>query len=175
MNKTLQITSIASIIAIAAVFGVFASNIDTTPELGHAAMDIVDLDDQMIKSNYAIIGVVKEVGQPYPVKSEYAPRYFSDVIVTVEEDLYGTVTEKEITIRTHANISEEVTFTLGERALLFLVPGQPDSVEGEGVYVVSGMYQGKFTIEDGIAKDPKYEELTYNEINLKTQVISNRG
>ena len=175
MKKTLKIASIASIFAISAIFGMFASNIDTTPELGHASMDIVDLQDQVEKSDYAVIGVVKEVGQPYPVKSDYAPRYFGDVIFAVEEDLFGTVGEKEITIRTHANVAEEVNFKVGERALLFLVKSSAENVEGEGVYVVRGMFQGKFSIENGIVKDPKYEELTYDESDLKTQIISSKG
>ncbi|KER05404.1 hypothetical protein AAA799E16_01954, partial [Marine Group I thaumarchaeote SCGC AAA799-E16] len=106
---------------------------------------------------------------------EYAPRYFGDVIITVEEVLLGTIGEKEITIRTHANIAQEATFNVGERALLFLVKSTAENVEGEGVYVVSGMFQGKFDITDGIVKDPKYSELTYNETDLRQQIKSERG
>jgi len=177
MKKSLQITGIAGIIAIAAVFGIFASNMDTAPEMGRASLANLDLEDQMNKVDYAIIGVVKEVIQPYPDRNGNPdiPRYFGDVIITVEEVLKGEIIEKEITIRTQANIREEVTFTDGERALLFLVAGEPGSVEGEGVYVVSGMYQGKYTITDGIAQDPKYEDKTYIESDLRTQIISNRG
>ncbi len=176
MKKSiLQITGIAGIFAVAAVFGIFASTIDNPQPLSNSALSNLDLEDQINKVDHAIIGVVKEVVQPYPVKSEYAPRYFGDVIVTVEEDLYGTISEKEITVRTHANSRQTPTFEQGERVLLFLIPGHPDSVEGEGVYVVSGMYQGKFTIIDDIAQDPKYEDKSYNVDDLKTQVISSRG
>ena len=177
MKKLIQITSIVGILAIATVFGVIASNYDATPQLGSAALLSLDLEDQLNQTDYAIIGVVKEVGQPYPDKNahEGTSRYFSDVIVTVEEDLYGTITDKEITIRILELMRQSPKFEQGERALLFLEAGQPGSIQGEGVYVVSGMFQGKYTIQDGIVQDPKHEELTYNVNELKSQVISNRG
>lgn len=175
MKKSLQIAGIAGILVVGAVLGIFAANVDTNEEIGHASLIQVDLEDQIAKSEYAIIGTVKEVGEPYPVKSEYAPRYFSDAIIMVEEDILGTIDEKEITIRTHANIEEEVDFEVGERALLFLVKSSAENVEGDGVYVVSGMFQGKFEITNGIVKDPKYDELTYSEAELRQQIKSQRG
>lgn len=178
MKKSiLQITGIASIFVVATIFGVVASNIDNSMPIGSAALANLDLEDQIDKVDHAIIGIVKEAGKPYPDKNAHPdiPRYFGDVIVTVEEDLYGTISEKEITIRTHANMKQAPTFEQGERVLLFLIPGHPDSVEGEGVYVVSGMYQGKYAIKDGIAQDPKHEELIYNVNNLKSQIIQSRG
>lgn len=175
MKKSLQITGIASILVAGAVLGIFVANINTNEEMGHASLIQVDLEDQITKSEYAVIGTVKEVREPYPVKSEYAPRYFGDVIITVEEDLLGNIGEKEITVRTHANIEEEADFNVGERALLFLVKSSADNIEGEGVYVVSGMYQGKFEITNGIVKDPKYDELTYSEAELRQQIKSQRG
>jgi len=175
MKRSLQITGITSILVAGAVLGIFMANINTNEEMGHASLIQVDLGDQIVKSEYAVIGTVKKVGEPYPVKSEYAPRYFGDVIVTVEEELIGSMDEKEITIRTHPNIEEEADFHVGERALLFLVKSSADNVEGEGVYVVSGMYQGKFEITNGVIKDPKYDELTYSEAELRQQIKSQRG
>lgn len=177
MKKILQISSIASIVAVATVFGIFAANFDNEPSLGNAALANLDLDDQMNKVDYAIIGVVKEVGQPYPDKNahEGTSRYFSDVVITVEEDLYGTITDKEVIIRNHEHMRQQATFEQGERALLFLIAGEPGSIQGEGVFVVSGMFQGKYTIQNGIVQDPKNPELTYNETDLKTQIKSLRG
>ena len=177
MKKSiLQITGIAGILTIAVVFGVFASSMESTQVMSNASLADLDLQDQMNKVDHAIIGVVKEAGKPYPVENEHnIERYFGDIIITVEEDLYGTITEKEITVRTHTNARQAPTFEQGERVLLFLIPGHPDSVEGEGVYVVSGMFQGKYSITDNIVQDPKNPELTYNLTDLKSQVISNRG
>lgn len=177
MKKTLQITAIAGILAIAGIFGVFASNIDTTPELGHAALADLTLEKQINDADYAIIGIVKEVGQPFPDKNAHpgVPRYFGDVIVTVEEVLRGEITEKEITIRTHANVRQQTTFEENERMVLFLTAGEPESVEGEGVYVVRGMFQGKYTLENGIAKDPKTLELSLSEFDLVNQIKSLRN
>ena len=176
MKKSLQLTGIASILVVGAVFGIFVSNVDTNEEVtGHASLAKVDLADHISNREYAIVGTVKEVGASYHAQSEYAPRYFSDVLITVEEDLLGTISDREIVIRTHANIAEEVTFNVGERAILFLVKSTAENAEGEGVYVVSGMHQGKFEIIDGIVKDPKYSELTYNETDLRQQIKSQRG
>lgn len=177
MKKSiLQITGIAGMFAIVAVLGVFASNMESTQVMGNASLADLDLQDQMDKVDYAIIGVVKEAGKPYPVENEHdIERYFGDIIITVEEDLYGTVSEREITVRTHANARQAPTFEEGERVLLFLIAGEPKSVEGEGVFVVSGMFQGKYSITDDIVQDPKNPELTYSLTDLRTQVISNRG
>ena len=172
MKKTLQITGIAGIIAVASLFGVFASNYDTTIEKGYAALADVTLEKQLNDADLAIVGTVKEIQQPYPDKNAHPdiPRYFGDVIVTVEEVLRGEITEKEIIIRTHANVREEASFEENERMILFLTAGVPESVEGKGVYVVRGMYQGKYSLQNDMALDPKQDGITYSEIDLKSRI-----
>ena len=174
MRKSLQITGIAGIIIAGAVFGILISS-NNPVVTGHAALRNADLADYMATTEYAIVGTVKKVSNPYAVESKYAPRSFVDVDVTVEEDLLGTIDEKEIIIRTHGNILEAVTFNEGEKALLFLVKSTAENVEGAGVYVVSGMYQGKFTITDEVIKDPKYAELTYNKTDILQQIKDQRN
>ena len=176
MNKFIKGSALVGFIALIAVMGIVAANMeDPVQRTSSVSMKSVDLDEHLNTTDHIVIGLVKEVIKPYSDKNAHPdiPRYFGDVIVVVEEDLLGTVDEDEITIRTYPNFREAPSFVEGERALLFLIPGHPDSVEGEGVYVVSGMYQGKYDFDEANNKfiDPK-NKFVYPENDAKTYRLS---
>ena len=175
VNKIIKGSALAGFVALIAVMGIVAANMERGPQIeSHVSLAKVDLDDQINKIDHAVIGLVKEVIIPYSDKNAHPdiPRYFGDVIVIVEEDLLGTVGTDEITIRTHHNFDEAPFFIECERALLFLIPGHPDSVEGEGVYVVSGMYQGKYDLDKVKNRfiDPKYDNTEYQLSEIKAKL-----
>ena len=176
MNKIIKGSALAGFIAAIVVMGVVAANIDREQPKSHVAMANIDLDEHLKTTDHIIIGLVKEVIKPHQDENAHPdiPRYFGDVIVIVEEDLLNTVDGDEITIRTHHNTRQASSFIEGERALLFLIPGHPDSVEGEGVYVVSGMYQGKYDLDEVSNKfiDPKYDGKTYQLSEIKTKLAN---
>ena len=174
MNKIIKGSALAGFIVAIAVMGVVAANMNQPQPKGNSALANVDLDEHLETTDHIVIGLVKEVVKPYPDKDAHPdiPRYFGDVVVIVEEDLLNTVDGDEITIRTHHNSRQAPSFTEGERALLFLIPGHPDSVEGEGVYVVSGMYQGKYNLDEAKNKfiDPKYDDKEYHLSEIKAKL-----
>ena len=174
MNKIIKGSALAGFIALVAVMGVVAANMDQEQPKARVSMANVDLDEHLKTTDHIIIGLVKEVVKPYADENAHPdiPRYFGDVIVIVEEDLLDTVDEDEITIRTHHSTRQSPTFIEGERALLFLIPGHPKSVEGEGVYVVSGMYQGKYDLDEAKDKfiDPKYDDKEYQLSEIKARL-----
>lgn len=175
-NKFIKGSALAGFIAAIAVMGVVAASTDREPTIVHVAMAKLDLDDQLEKVDHIVIGLVKEVVKPYQDQNAHpdVPRYFGDVIVIVEEDLLNTVDGDEITVRTHHRAYDAASFVEGERALLFLIPGHPDSVEGEGVYVVSGMYQGKYGFDEAKNKfiGPKYHEKEYRLSEIKAKLAN---
>lgn len=174
MNKIIKGSALAGFIALIAVMGMIAANMNQEQPKARVSMANVDLDEHLNITDHIIIGLVKEVIKPYSDQNAHPdiPRYFGDVIVIVEEDLLGTVHEDEINIRTHHNFREAPSFIEGERALLFLIPGHSDSVEGEGVYVVSGLYQGKYDLDEVKNKfiDPKYDNKEYQLSEIKAKL-----
>lgn len=176
MHKILKGSALAGFVALVATMGIVAASIDDERPKSNVAMRNLDLDDQLNKVDHIVVGLVKEVVSPHadPNAHPEVPRYFGDVIVIVEEELRGSTGENEITVRTHHHARQASTFTEGERALLFLIPGQPDSVEGEGVYVVSGMYQGKYDLDEAANRliDPKDDERTYQLSEIRAKIAN---
>lgn len=176
MNKIIKGSALAGFVALVATMGIVAASIDDERPKSNVSMRNLDLDDQLNYVDHIVVGLVKEVVSPYadPNAHPEIPRYFGDVIVIVEEELRGSTGENEITVRTHHHARQASTFIEGERALLFLIPGQPDSVEGEGVYVVSGMYQGKYDLDESTNRlvDPKNDEKTYRLSEIKAKIAN---
>lgn len=173
MHKIIKGSALAGFIAAIAVMGMVAANMEREPTHSYVSVRSMDLDDHLEASNHIIIGLVKEVNPDQSMRPDI-PRYFGDVIVVVEEDLLGTVDGDEITIRTQPNIRESPSFVEGERTLLFLIPSHPKSVEGEGVYVVSGVYQGKYDLDEANDKlvDPFNDERTYRLSEVRDKIAN---
>lgn len=176
MNKFIKGSALAGFVTVIAIMGMIAANMDQEQITVNVALANLDLDDQLDHADHIVIGLVKEVIKPYSDQNAHPdiPRYFGDVLVIVEEDLLETIEEDEILIRTHHNAHEAPSFTEGERALLFLISGHPKSVEGEGVYVMSGMYQGKYDFDRVKNKlmDPKDDEKTYQLSEIKAKIAN---
>ena len=174
MNWFIKGAALSGFVAAIAVMAVVAANLEREPIIAHVTMANLDLDDQLVEVDHMVVVLVKEVIKSHHDKDAYpdTPRYFGDVIVIVEEDLLGTVHEDEILVRTCPSTDHAAHFTEGERALLFLVPGHPKSVEGEGVYRISGMYQGKCGFDEANDRfaDPKYAEKTYKLSEIRARL-----
>lgn len=174
-NKIVKGSALAGFVALVAVMGVVAAGMDGHERpMSNASLANLDLDDQLKKVDHIAVGVVVEVVKPYEDVNAHpeVPRYFGDVVFAVEQDLLDTIDEDLITLRTQHNVKQTPAFEEGERALLFLIPGQPGSVEGEGVYVVSGMYQGKYKLDPTTEKytDPKYDAKSYLLSDIKAKL-----
>ena len=174
MNWFIKGVALAGFVAAIAVMAMVAANLEREPIISHVTMANLDLDDQLTKVDHMVVVLVKEVIKPDHDKDAYPdnPRYFGDVIVIVEEDLLGTVHKDEILVRTYPYTDHTTHFAEGERALLFLVPVHPESVEGEDVYRISGRYQGKYSFDEANDRlvDPKYAEKTYKLSEIKARL-----
>lgn len=160
---------IASIVAIAAISGVFVSGLESGTTV-HVAMMEASIDEQINLAPYAILGQVKSIGEPYEQGDENITRNLTDVVIKVKEVLKGDIDEKEITIVITTNSDQEATFENNEKVLLFLWKGSETDVE-RGNYAVSGMFQGKFKIDqDGNIVDPKDTKKKYSELEIKDKI-----
>ena len=162
--------TIASVISIAAISGVFVSEIEEPDIRIHVAMKDLSLDDQINEAPYAIIGQVKSIGGDYTQSNVYVTRHLSDVIVEVKKVLKGEITEKEITIVTTLNSYQKAKFVEDEKVLLFLWKGSETDVE-RGNYAVSGMHQGKYGFDqDGSIIDSKDSKIRYQELEIIDEI-----
>lgn len=106
-------------------------------------------------AEYIIIGNVEEI-RPVVVETErMKATVFSDVVITVKEDLANKYAEKEISVRIEGGtvdslktISEpSAKFTIGDNVLFFVAEKEPDSMWGDNYYVAGG-YLGKYNLSD---------------------------
>lgn len=123
------------------------------------------VDDLTTRSKYLIIGTVTNIVSTDPVVDELhtVTKIYSDVTVSVEKDLSGQYSDKQITVRIQGGesnttrvISEiDPQFSVGQRVLLFVADKEPDTVWGDHYYV-AGLKLGKYDLANGKAIGPEY-------------------
>ncbi|MCV0367635.1 MAG: hypothetical protein K5798_10300 [Nitrosopumilus sp.] len=152
------------------------------------------LDDLAEEAEFVVIGKVIEVSPLVPGYllsfTDGYDRFQFDVTLAVENDLDGTYGKDAIVFRIHDSreefgigIEDEQHFEVGERVLVFIGEKEPDSVMGDA-YLVQGVTQGKFLLQDGIAYGTTYgddfpEGISEEELILKIKnirsVLSSNG
>ncbi|WP_319506076.1 hypothetical protein [uncultured Methanolobus sp.] len=158
-----------------------AVTIETSGEI--PALDFNGLNE---KSETILIGTVKEIlpskwntpdgKRPAKLINDFGPNdtMYTDVVISVEQYLQNPLNNKEVIIRveggedeyTIMDVDYEPSFVLNERVLLYLDEDISPLLKDEGQqhYVVTGLYQGKFTLNGkGMAvrmdKNMELEEL----------------
>lgn len=114
---------------------------------------------------YAIRGNVTDIVKVPPQTDDLGiVDVFTDVVITVDEDLFSKYVEKTITVRTRGGDAGNVVFTvdgapdfkLGEPVFVLVAEKEPDSIYGDNYYV-AGMQHGKYRLDEAgnaLSKDP---------------------
>lgn len=150
----------------------------------HALIVAYSLEDLVETAEFVVIGKVIEVSPLVPgyllFFSDGYDRFQFDVTLSVENDLDGKYEQETIQFRIHDSreefgmgIEDEQKFEIGERVLVFIGEKEPDSVMGDA-YLVHGVTQGKYLLENGLAFGTHFPEgIDENELILEIQNIRN--
>ena len=171
-TKTVSILAVIAAIAISSISMTAVGSSSQQAELESqerviqaisGSMPNYSLEELAGETAYAIIGNVKEI-TPVVVETErMSATVFSDVVITVKEDLADRYEKEEITVRIQGGIAGDLEtisepsakFTAGDDVLFFVAEKEPDSMWGDNYYVAGG-YLGKYQLgDDGIAHRDK--------------------
>ena len=175
MQKNTKTTSILAVIAIVAISSISVAVVDFSNQQTEleaqeiivqtisGAMPNYSLEELAGETKYAIIGNVKEITSIIVETDRMNETVFSDVVITVKNDLAGKYEKEEISVRIQGGtvgnfttISEpSAKFIVGDDVLFFVADKEPDSMWGDNYYVAGG-YLGKYHLsDDGIAHRDK--------------------
>lgn len=148
-----------------------------------AALPDYTLDYLAQNVPYAIKGNVTDIAKVPPQVDDLGiVDVFTDVVITVDEDLLGKYTEKTITLRVRGGdtgngvvvVDGAPDFKIGEPVFVLVAEKEPDSIYGNNYYV-AGMQHGKYSLDDAgnaLSKDPS-KNMSYE--NLKEAVAGAKG
>lgn len=160
-----------------------------TPDAGRevtrvaAALPDYTLDYLAQNVPYAIKGNVTDIAKVPPQVDDLGiVDVFTDVVITVDEDLFGKYTEKTITLRVRGGdtgngvvvVDGAPDFKMGEPVFVLVAEKEPDSIYGDNYYV-AGMQHGKYSLDEAgnaLSKDPS-KNMSYE--NLKEAVAGTKG
>ena len=122
--------------------------------------DLLILDSDLI-----ITGTVSRIGEskwsnPDFYRGDTIPNYLqTDIYIAIEEILYGESETDTIAVRVDYGEDETTIvrsdgypdFTIGEQVLLFLGRDTPEMANGEDYYMLVGLDQGKFNLQENTA------------------------
>lgn len=149
----------------------------------------------ILNSDIIVEGTVKEIKESKwsnpGMKAEGKRNVLqTDIVVTVSELLSGEYNNKDVVVRIDKGYDkkENVKYTsdgypdfeLGEHVLLFLSRDDGDLVTDEDYFVLTGMYQGKWNVEDNGVVANKREYVKHltpkkNKEILKTQIKTEKA
>ena len=144
----------------------------------NALMLKMSFEELSSKSESIIVGKVNNIDSYW---NEERTSIYTEVTISVEDNIKGEIKQGEITIITPGGevdgitqyVSDSPTFKPGEEAVLFLneLPGQSFSTQQyqSGLYQVTGSSQGKIDISDFSTSDITINEL---EESFETEKIS---
>ncbi len=155
-----------TIVLILATFVLFSS-LFTISE-ADALIESMSLEDLAKEAEFVVIGEVTEIsplvpGYLLPFTDGY-DRFQFDVTLSVENDLDGKYGQDIIVFRIMDSredfgmyTEDEQNFEIGERVLVFIGEKEPDSIMGDA-YLVYGVTQGKYLLQDGIVYGTDFPE-----------------
>lgn len=133
-----------------------------------ALIESLSLEDLAESAEFVVIGDVTEISPLVPGYllsfSDGYDRFQFDVTLSIENDLDGKYVKDTIVFRIMDSrddfgmyIEDAQNFEVGERVLVFIGEKEPDSVMGDA-YLVYGVTQGKYLLQDGTAFGSDFPE-----------------
>lgn len=180
-NKT-KISMMAIVAILGISTGVYAMNNDAIGNENYVkgSLPNYSLEELSIGATHAIIGEVKTI-TPIQVERENRNYIFSDVVLSVERDLFGDYNQKEITVRIQGGqlndlstvAYDDASFNLNERVLVFVAGPEPESIWKDSYYV-AGLTHGKYNLSNEKASQSDFVS-SISESDLISQIQSHRG
>ena len=164
MNILRKIISVFTIIVLLSSCTFNATNKDNPEKTEYKVSGLVAgvTDDHLVLDSQLIItGTVKEIGKSKWSNPEFEKDMTrnilqTDIFVEIDKIFKGEPKTDTIAVRINKGEDEKYKiisdgypdFTIGEKVLLFLSLDESDLKTDENYYVLSGMYQGKFVLND---------------------------
>ncbi len=149
-----------------------------------------ELDELIVASEAIVVGRVKEILDPQRgsgrLPSDTATYIYTDIIIEVEQYLYGGSGNKTIALRLDSGrIGQEVVlinhgpvYNVGETSLLFLyrpgmrpLPAPPAGTLAVDYYQTSGFAQGKWSFTDGTATSPDGRTASLEQVKARIDAL----
>jgi len=125
----------------------------------HALMLKVPFDELVKSSTCIVDGTVVKIESKW---TQDGRAIYTDVTVSKRREFKGMTSTQEIVVRIPGGVVDKVgmvvedmpRFTLGEQVILFLAHDGAD-------YTVTGLYQGKYTVANGIVVEARLPESAF--------------